>query len=145
MGCWARSRDSSGPRPSKLAWSSRARDRAAWTVDDVAGLVARSAEEEGAAGLVQASVELLKGVDAGGVEGGHIAEAEDDDIAEGVQIAGGFGELFCRAEEERSVDAEDADVGGNLFVLKNMRLSVAQVFGGDGGDGGGGGYAVDVK
>ena len=42
--------------------------------DDVLGLVAGTAEEEGSAGLVEAGVELLEGVDAGGVEGCHVAD-----------------------------------------------------------------------
>jgi hypothetical protein len=100
--------------------------------DDVLGLVAGAAEEEGSAGFMEAGVELLEGVEAGGVEGGHVAQAEDDDVAEGVEVAGGFGQLFGGAEEEGAVDAEDADVGGNLFVLKDMRLAVAEIFGGDG-------------
>ena len=50
-------------------------------VDDAAGLVSRAAEEKGSARLMEASVELLEGVNAGGVECGHVAQAEDDDIA----------------------------------------------------------------
>ena len=59
--------------------------------DDVLGLVAGTAEEEGSAGFIEARVELLEGVDAGGVEGGHVAEAEDDYVTELVEVAGGFG------------------------------------------------------
>ena len=43
------------------------------------------------------------------------------------------------------MDAEDGDVRGDFFVLKNMGLAVAKIFAGDWLDGGGGGYAVDVQ
>ena len=66
-----------------------------------------SAEEEGAAGGAEAAGEGFESVDAGGVDGGHVAEAENDDGLELVEVGGGFEELFGGAEEEGAVDAEE--------------------------------------
>ena len=59
--------------------------------DDVLGLIACAAEEEGPVSFMESSVELLEGMDTGGVERGHVAQAEDDDVAESIEVAGGFG------------------------------------------------------
>jgi hypothetical protein len=59
--------------------------------DDVLGLVAGTAEKQGSAGFLQALVKLLEGVDACAVQCGHIAQAEDNDVSELVEIARGFG------------------------------------------------------
>src|ERR1700761_3455600 len=75
--------------------------------DDVARLIAGAAKEEGPTGSMKACEKLLHGVYAGGVQCGHIAQAKDDDVAEAVEVARGFGELFCGAEEEGAVDAQD--------------------------------------
>ena len=53
--------------------------------------------------------------------------------------------LLGRAEEKRPVDAEDGDVGRNLFVLQDVRAALAEVFVGDAGDGGGGGHFANEQ
>ncbi len=69
---------------------------------------------------MEAIGELLEGVNAGRVERGHVAQAEDDDLVELSEVFGGFGELFGCAEEEGAVDAKDGDVGGDVFVLQDV-------------------------
>ena len=67
----------------------------AGAAEELGGLLHGSAKDEGAAGVVKALGEGLDGVNAGGVDGGHIAEAQDDDGLEGVDVNGGLDELFC--------------------------------------------------
>ena len=50
-----------------------------------------------------------------------------------------------RAEQERSVDAEDGDVVGDVFVLQDVDAAVFDVIVGDLRDGRGGGDAADEE
>ena len=59
--------------------------------DEASGLIARATEQEGFSGAMKTAGELLERVDAGGVERGHVAKAQDDDVAERVEVRGGFG------------------------------------------------------
>ena len=117
----------------------------ACAAEELGGLLHGTAEDQGAAGVVQALGEGLDGVDAGGVDGGHVAEAQDDDGLEGVDVDGGFDELFCGSPQKRTVDAEQRDVGRNDAALEHVRQAVADVLFGDWGDGGGVCNAVDVE
>ena len=94
---------------------------------------------------MQALGEGLDGVNAGGVDGGHVAQAQNDDRLEGFDIRGGFNQLFRGAEEKRAVDAQQRDVGRNDASLQRVRQAVADVVVGDGRDGGGFGDAIDVE
>ena len=89
--------------------------------------------------------EGLDGVNAGGVDGGHVAQAQDDDRLEGFDVDGGFDQLLRGAEEERAVDAQERDVGRNDAALQRVRQAVADVVVGDRSDGGGFGDAIDVE
>ena len=108
-------------------------------------MVHGSAEEEGAAGRAEAAGEGLERVDAGGVDGSHVAEAQDDDGLELVEVGGGFEKLFGGAEEEGAVDAEERDVGRDDLALEVVGEAVADVGVVDGDDGGGFCHAADVK
>src|ERR1700728_1881838 len=94
---------------------------------------------------MEAIGELLEGVQAGGVEGSHIAQAEDHNTGKSDEVFGSFLEFLRCSEEKRSVNTEDGDIGRDFFVLQDMRLAIAEVVGCDGFDGGGFGNAIDVE
>lgn len=93
--------------------------------EELRRLIARATHEEHLAGFVQTLREAFKSVDAGGVERRHVTEAEDDDVSKLPEVAGSFSKLLCGSEEEGPVDAEDGDIGWDLFVLKDVGLPVA--------------------
>src|ERR1700733_14711231 len=99
----------------------RTRDKARW-------LVTRSAEKQRFACFVQAIGELLECVDASCVERCHIPKAQDHYVSKRLQTPGRLCKLLGCPEEKRPMDAENRYVGGNVLVLKNVRLSVCQVF-----------------
>ena len=67
---------------------------------------------------VQALGECLDGVNAGGVDGRHIAQAQNDDRLKGFDVGGGLDQLLGGAEEERAVNAQQRDVGRNDAALQ---------------------------
>ena len=54
----------------------------------------------------------------GGVERRHVTEAKNNDVTKLAEVAGGFGKLLSGSEEEGPVDAEDGDIGRDVFVLE---------------------------
>ena len=62
--------------------------------------------------------EGLDGVSAGGIDGRHVAQAEDDDRREGLDVCGCVDQLFGGAEEEWAVDAQQRNVGRNDAALQ---------------------------
>ena len=113
--------------------------------EELRRLIARATHEEHLAGFVQTLREAFKSVDAGGVERGHVAEAENDDVTKLAEVVGGFGKLLRGSEEEGPVDAEDGDVGWDVLVLKDVSLPVAEIVARDRSDRGGFSDAVDVE
>src|SRR5258708_5602044 len=63
-------------------------------LENLAGLGASAAEQESTAGFAQTIGEDFDGVEAGGVDGGHVAEAEDDYRGELVDMVGGIDEFI---------------------------------------------------
>ena len=92
----------------------------AWRMS-LGGLLACTAEDERAAGVVDLVGEPFECLEAGGVDGGHVAQAQDDDVRERSAMSRDVIELFGAAEEERAVNAEDGDVVGNLAALKDVQ------------------------
>src|SRR5579871_534645 len=66
----------------------------------------RATDEHGAAAGVYFVREFLECGDTGGVDGGHVAEADDDDGRKRRYGVGDFGEFIGDAEEKRTVNAE---------------------------------------
>src|SRR5579862_3677558 len=56
------------------------------TGDQFGGLIARSADEQGTPRSAEPIGEGLNGVEASRVQGGHVAEAKNDDGREGVDV-----------------------------------------------------------
>ena len=106
----------------------------AGAAQEFAGLLHCATKDQGAAGVMEALGKCLDGVDAGGVDGGHVAETQDDDGFEGFKIDGGFDELFCSSPQKRTVNAEHRDVGRNDAALERVGRAVADVVVGDGRD-----------
>ncbi len=74
---------------------------------------------------------------AGGVDGGHIAQAQDDNGRQGFQRVENVGELVRGAEEKWPVNAEDRGVLGNVLALQDVDAAVFDVIAGNARDGGG--------
>src|SRR6266851_6438077 len=107
-------------------------------VDQLRGLFAGAAEDQRPFAGVQLLGDVFQGEEAGSVEGGHVAKAQDHDRRQLVQVLGDDGDFVCRAEQERAVDAEDGGVVGNVFVLENVHAAIFNVVVGDLREGGGG-------
>ena len=82
--------------------------------------------------LGKAFCERFDGVNAGGIDGGHIAQADDNYRLEGFDVGCGFDQFFCCAEEERAMDAQDGDVRRNDAALRRVGQAVTDVIVGDG-------------
>ena len=86
-----------------------------------------SAKDELAAGLVYLGGEFFQRLKAGGIDGRHITEPQDDDGWNLIQTGNDGIEFVGGAEEEGAVDSEDADIGGNFFVLQNMDVTMLRL------------------
>ena len=62
-----------------------------------------------------------------------------------MDVFGDHGQLVGRAKQERSVNAEDGGVVGNVFVLQDVDAAVFDIVVGDLRDGGGVGDAADEE
>src|SRR3569623_949876 len=85
----------------------------AGVLQEFRGLLHGSAEQECATRVGEALGEGLDGVRACGVDRGHIAQAQDDDGREGLDVRGCVDEFLRCAEEEWAVYAEERHVGWN--------------------------------
>src|SRR5579863_9279452 len=90
-------------------------------------LIARATHEEYFARFVQTLREAFECVDSGGIERRHITEAQDDNVAKMTEVARSFGQLLGGSEEEWPVDAEDRHIGGDVLILQDVGLPVAEV------------------
>jgi hypothetical protein len=79
------------------------------------------AQEHGSAGVVEPSGKLLDGVNASGVDRRHVAQAQDNDRGEGLQIRRCFDQFLRRAEEKWTMNAQQRNVWGHDAPLQNMR------------------------
>src|SRR5689334_7132022 len=71
---------------------------------ELGGLLAGAAEQQRAAGFVKLVGKIFDRTEAGGVDGSHVAEAQDDNGWQGVQRIENVGEFVGGAEEEWSVN-----------------------------------------
>ncbi len=104
-----------------------------------------AAKNEGSASAVDRVGEGFEGLQASGVNGGHISQAQNHD---GWQIANARNDFFDfvgGSEEKRAVDPEDGDIRRNFLVLQNVGVAFADVFVGDLAYGGGGRDFADEK
>src|SRR5215467_5312737 len=108
-------------------------------------LLACTAEEQVTAGGMDTVREFADGSEAGGIDRSHVAEAENDNGREGLDLVCDFVEFVGGAEEKRAVNTIDDSVVGDVLALKDMDGTVGHVIAGDAGDGGGTGDFADVR
>ena len=87
-------------------------------------LLSGSAKNELASRIVDFVGEFLQCLKAGGIDRGHVPEPEDNDGGKLVQARNNRVEFVCCAEEKWAMDSEDADVGGDFFVLQDMNMTL---------------------
>jgi hypothetical protein len=95
-----------------------------------------AAEDQGAPAPVQSVRQLLEGPQPGGVDGGHVAQAHDDDRRECIGVIENAPDLVARSEQKGSMDAKHADVVGEMPALEAVdppRFDVWALGGGGGG------------
>src|SRR5258706_13217931 len=109
------------------------------------GLLARATENQSPIASVQLAGNFFDCEQSGGIQSGHVAQAEDDYERQRAQILGGGIDFVGGAEQERSVNAEDGGVVRNVFILENVHAAVFHILVGDLGNRGGGGNAADEK
>jgi len=89
--------------------------------------------------------ELLQRVDAGCVKSRHVAQPQDHNISKLGEIPCGFDEFLGCSKQEWAMNAQNSYIRRNLFVLKNMRLTIFQILGSDSRDSSRLRNTIDVK
>ena len=80
-------------------------------MNQAGGLLTRAAEDEDPIAGMELAGNLLNGEQPGGIESGHVAQAEDDNRRQRVEIPSDGIDFVGGAEQERSVDAaSDSDL-----------------------------------
>ena len=77
--------------------------------------------------VVQAVGQVFNGLQAGGINSGHIAQAKDYHGRQFVNALQEFGELVGGAKQEWPMDADDGGVIGNVLVLQDVDAAVVDV------------------
>ena len=90
-------------------------------------LFSGSAKNELSPGFVDLIGECLQCLKASGIDRRHVPEPEDNDGWKLVQTRNNRVEFVCCAEEEGAMDSEDADVGGDFFVLQYVNVTLSNV------------------
>jgi len=91
-------------------------------------LFSGSAKNEFSSRFVHLVGEFLQCLKASGIDRSHVSEPEDNDGWKLVQTRNNRVEFVCCAEEKGPMDSEDADVGGDFFVLQDMNVTLSNVF-----------------
>ena len=87
-------------------------------------------KNELSSGFVHAVGKILQRLQAGGIDGCHIAESKNNDRRQiGQTIYDRIDFVGC-AKQEGAMDSEDADVSRNFLVLQDMNMPLANVLGG---------------
>src|ERR1700685_3278349 len=107
--------------PSEMAVKSRLLHALRW-------LFSSSAKNEFSSRFVHLVGEFLQCLKASGIDRSHVSEPEDNDGWKLVQTRNNRVEFVCCAEEKGPMDSEDADVGGDFFVLQDMNVTLSNVF-----------------
>jgi hypothetical protein len=108
-------------------------------------LLPGAAQRQRPPGVVQGVGELLDRVQPGAVDRRHVAQAQDDDRRQRVDMIDDQPQLVGRPEEKRSVNAEDLHVGRNGLVLEDVHVPFPHVLVGHRRDRGGLRDAVDEE
>src|SRR5260370_37249854 len=103
------------------------------------GLLACSAEKQGASRIMQRVGQVTNGAQAGGINRGHVAQTKDDDGRQFVDGLENVREFVGRAENERAVNAVNNSVVRNILTLHYMHAAVCPVIFSDWAEGRGSG------
>ena len=90
-------------------------------------LFSRATDQQRSSRFMQAMGKSFDCMETCCIQRSHVAQTENDNRIEFIQIPGRFHQLFCRAEQKRPVDSVDRDVVGNLVQLKAVRSPVVPV------------------
>src|SRR5216684_8199777 len=101
------------------------------------GLLACSAEKQGASRIVKSVCQITNGAQAGGINRGHVAQTKDDDGGQFVDGLENAREFVGRAKKERAVNAVNDRVLWDILSLQDMHAAVFYVILGDWANGGG--------
>src|SRR5260370_30454464 len=81
----------------------------------------------------------------GRINGSHVAQSQNDDRIETVEVCRLLQQLLRGAKEKWPVNAEDRDVCGHVLVLQTVFAAMLDVIGSDYRDGGGIRHAVYIQ
>ena len=109
------------------------------------GLLHCAAEQQRSAGFMQSFCKSLDSVNAGGVDGRHVAQAQNDHRCKCFEVDGRFDQLLCGAEKKRPVNAKQRHVRRKDAALQHVGQAVADVFVSHRRDGGGFSDAIDIE
>ena len=128
---WGADRESPAPGPGSL--DVRAHVLRARHLDETRllhhglRLLPRAAEYRGPTRRPQPQRQIFERAQAGGVDRRHVAQPKDHDGRQLVDPIGDALQLVGGAEEERTVDAEDRHVVGDVLVLQDVHPAILQV------------------
>ena len=90
-------------------------------------LLSGSAKNELPSRIVDLVCEFLQCLQASGIDRRHVPESQDNDGWKLVQTRNNRVEFVCCPEKEGTMDSEDADVGGDFFVLQDVNMTLSNV------------------
>src|SRR3954469_20367261 len=90
-------------------------------------LFASATQDECASGFLQCVRDVLECLEAGGVNGGHVAQPQNDDRWQVFQLILDNRDLLGSAEQEWAMDAEDAEVVWNGLVLQDVHAAFIDI------------------
>ena len=94
---------------------------------ELRGLFPRAAEQKRTAGLVKLIGKIFYGAEARGIDGRHIAQAEDDDGRQRVQRIDDLRKFIGGSEEKWPVDAKNGRVLRNVLALQDVDAAIFDV------------------
>src|SRR6185437_1462236 len=102
---------------------------------ELGGLWRSAAQDQSPAGSMDAIGQIFQSANSGGVNRGHVAQANDDDGGQLRNALYQFIHLVGGAKQEWPVDAENGDVRRNFLVLQDVNASLFHICVGNLGDG----------
>ena len=91
-------------------------------------LFARTAQDESSAGAVHHVRKFFQGLQSGGVDCGHIPQAQNHDRRQFLDLREDFFNLVGRTEKKWPVNAENRHLGWDFLVLQDVRVAFANIF-----------------
>src|SRR5688572_363346 len=98
-------------------------------LEELRRLAASATEQNDPPGFPKPVIQRFQGMQARSVDRGHVPKAQNHNGCELRQIHGLLKQLLGRAEEEWTVNAQNADVPRYLLVLEDVRPAILDIFG----------------